>query len=39
MGKPLSVDLRSGLVGAVAGGFSRRATTECFGVSAASAVR
>lgn len=39
MGKPLSVDLRSRLVGAVAGGLSRRAAAERFGVSAASAVR
>ena len=39
MGKPLSIDLRSRLVAAVAGGLSRRAAAECFGVSAASAVR
>ena len=39
MGKPLSVDLRSRLVAAVAGGMSRRAAAERFEVSAASAVR
>jgi transposase len=39
MGKPLSNDLRSRLVTAVAGGLSRRAAAERFGVSAASAVR
>jgi transposase len=39
MGKPLSVDLRSRLVAAVAGGLSRRAAGERFGVSAASAIR
>jgi transposase len=39
MGKPLSVDLRSRLVAAVAGGLSRRAAAERFGVSAATAVR
>jgi transposase len=39
MGKPLSVDLRSRLVAAVAGGLSRRAAAERFGVSAASAIR
>ena len=39
MGKPLSVDLRSRLVDAVAGGLSRRAAGERFGVSAASAIR
>lgn len=39
MGKPLSVDLRSRLVSAVAGGLSRRAAAERFGVSAASAIR
>lgn len=39
MGKPLSIDLRSRLVAAVAGGLSRRAAAERFGVSAASAVR
>ena len=39
MGKPLSMDLRSRLVTAVAGGLSRRAAAERFGVSAASAVR
>jgi transposase len=39
MGKPLSTDLRSRLVSAVAGGLSRRAAAERFGVSAASAVR
>ena len=39
MGKPLSVDLRSRLVSAVAGGLSRRAAGERFGVSAASAIR
>ena len=39
MGKPLSVDLRSRLVGAVAGGLSRRAAGARFGVSAATAMR
>ena len=39
MGKPLSTDLRSRLVTAVAGGLSRRAAAERFGVSAAIAVR
>lgn len=39
MGKPLSIDLRFRLVSAVAGGLSRRAAAERFGVSAASAVR
>ena len=39
MGKPLSVDLRSRLVAAVAAGLSRRAAGERFGVSAASAIR
>jgi transposase len=39
MGKPLSTDLRSRLVAAVAGGLSRRAAAQRFGVSAASAVR
>jgi transposase len=39
MGKPLSTDLRSRLVAAVAGGLSRRAAAGRFGVSAASAVR
>jgi transposase len=39
MGKPLYTDLRSRLITAVAGGLSRRAATERFGVSAASAVR
>ena len=39
MGKPLSTDLRSRLVAAVAGGLSRRAAAERFGVSPASAVR
>jgi transposase len=39
MGKPLSNDLRSRLVAAVAGGLSRRAAAERFGVSVASAVR
>ena len=39
MGKPLSVDLRSRLVSAVAGGLSRRAAAERFGVSAATGVR
>ena len=39
MGKPLSVDLRSRLVAAVAGGLSRRAAAERFGVSAATGVR
>ncbi len=39
MGKPLSTDLRSRLVAAVAGGLSRRGAAERFGVSAASAVR
>jgi transposase len=39
MGKPLSTDLRSRLIAAVAGGMSRRAAVERFGVAAASAVR
>jgi transposase len=39
MGNPLSNDLRSRLVAAVAGGLSRRAAAERFGVSVASAVR
>ncbi len=39
MGKPLSDDLRLRLVGAVAGGLSRRAAAARFGVSAATAVR
>jgi transposase len=39
MGKPLSEDLRSHLVAAVAGGMSRHAAAERFGVAAASAVR
>ena len=34
MGKPLSLDLRSRLVAAVAGGMSRRGAAERFGVSA-----
>ena len=39
MGKPLSTDLRSRLIAAVADGLSRRAAAARFGVSAASAVR
>lgn len=39
MGKPLSTDLRSRLVRAVAEGMTRRAAAARFGVSAASAVR
>ena len=39
MGKPLSLDLRSRLVAAVAGGMSRRSAADRFGVSAASAIR
>jgi transposase len=39
MGKPLSTDLRSRLIAAVAGGMSRRAAAERFGVAAASATR
>lgn len=39
MGKPLSTDLRTRLVAAVAGGLSRRSAAERFGVSPASAVR
>ena len=39
MGKPLSEDLRSRLVAAVAQGMSRRAAAERFGVAAATAVR
>jgi len=39
MGKPLSIDLRSRLIAAVAGGLSRRSAAERFGVSAATAVR
>jgi transposase len=39
MSKSLSLDLRERVVAAVAGGMSRRAAAERFGVSAASAVR
>lgn len=39
MGKPLSNDLRQRVVGAVAGGMSRRAAAERFGVAAATAIR
>ena len=39
MGKPLSEDLRSRLIAAVAQGMSRRAAAERFGVAAATAVR
>jgi transposase len=39
MGKPLSLDLRSRLVAAVATDSSRRANADRFGVSAATAVR
>ncbi len=39
MGKLMSIDLRSRLVAAVAGGASRRAAARRFGISAASAVR
>ena len=39
MGKPLSMDLRERVVGAISGGMSRRAAAARFGVSAASAVR
>ena len=39
MGKPLSMDLRERVVGAISEGMSRRAAAERFGVSAASAVR
>lgn len=39
MAKSLSEDLRGRLIAAVAGGMSRRAAAERFGVSAASAVR
>jgi transposase len=39
MGMPLSTDLRSRLAAAVAGGLSRRAAAERFGVSPTSAVR
>lgn len=39
MGKPLSMDLRSRLIAAVASGMSRRAAANRFGVAAASAVR
>lgn len=39
MGKPLPMDLRERVVGAVAEGMSRRAAAARFGVSAASAVR
>lgn len=39
MGKPLSMDLRERVVGAISGGMSRRAAATRFGVSAASAVR
>ena len=38
MGKPLSVNLRERVVGAIAQGMSRRAAATRFGVSAASAV-
>ena len=39
MAKSLSEDLRCRLISAVAGGMSRRAASERFGVSAASAIR
>jgi len=39
MGKPLSMDLRERVVGAISQGMSRRAAAARFGVSAASAVR
>lgn len=39
MGKPLSMDLRERVVGAISGGMSRRAAAARFGVSTASAVR
>jgi transposase len=39
MAKSLSEDLRCRLIAAVAGGMSRRAASERFGVSAASAIR
>lgn len=39
MGRVLSVDLRERVVAAVAGGLSRRAAAERFGVSVASAIR
>ena len=39
MGKPLLMDLRERVVGAVSGGMSRRAAAARFGVGAASAVR
>ncbi len=39
MGKPLSMDLRERVVGAISEGMSRRAAATRFGVSAASAVR
>ncbi|WP_375428947.1 IS630 family transposase [uncultured Sphingomonas sp.] len=39
MGKPLSMDLRERVVGAISKGLSRRAAAARFGVSAASAVR
>ena len=39
MGKPLSNDLRSRVVRAVAGGLTRRRAAAQFGVSAASAIR
>ena len=39
MGKPLSMDLRARVVGAISRGMSRRAAAARFGVSAASAVR
>ena len=39
MSKPPSIDLRSRLVAAVAGGLSRRSAAERFGVSAATAER
>lgn len=39
MGKPLSMDLRERVVGAISGGMSRRAAAIRFGISAATAVR
>ena len=39
MGRPLAMDLRERVVGAISGGTSRRAAASRFGVSAASAVR
>lgn len=39
MAKPLSMDLRVRVVGAIAGGMSRRAAAERFGVTASTAIK